>query len=110
MSFFIRKAYIEFFGKKEITITTLFRQKSFILSDSFCVNLISLNKIEEEDFESLLVDPPSPFMVYFFYDDESNSFVGEIIAQISEHELDVVGRVDWVNDNKKLFYVSVWDD
>jgi hypothetical protein len=101
-----RNAHFEFTNRKRVTITTAYRQKIFELKDeACCADLMDLSLVKGEDIS--WIDPPSPFFAYFSYDDNDDSYIGEVIAKTKEDNLEKIGEVHWKDSNKVNYNVTL---
>lgn len=105
MSFEYRKAHIEFVSKEIVIATTNFKQKKFYLDEDCVIDLIKLEKMNNA---VITADFHLSFFVNFMYEEEEQSFIGEVVAKLGKDSLDIIGLSDWKRYNKRNFRISVW--
>jgi|SRR3990167_3363863 len=102
MSFYKRRAYIEFKNKDTVYIVTALKDKEFSLSGNGCtIDLIGLNKTD------VMYDNVSNFFAVFKYDKESKSYSATVHMRSSEDNIEEIGCVD-IHNNKQAYHGNVW--
>lgn len=96
-----RRAYVEYISKKSVQITTPFRQKSFNLTDDCFIDLISLKILPRGS--------KSYFFVEFSYDEEEDSYVGEVHCLIAKGRHDIIENMDFQRKAVDI-RTTVWVD